>query len=629
MPRRWSLPVTPAQPCPPIPPVWRSRRSATLSPAGTVRGRPRALSGATGGRWQYWTHLTGSTPVRGGDIVPYGHFDDDRREYVITQPETPAALDQLPGHRGLLRHHLQHRRRLFVLPRRAAAPLDPLPLQQRPLRPRGPLPVPAGRLDRRVLVAVVAADADATSRLTSAATACPTRSSRRSHQGISAETLYFVPLGETLEVWRLRVRNERPRAGAALGLLLGGVLPLGRPGRRHQLPAQLQHRPRWRWRAASSTTRPSTANAATTSPTSPAPCRWPASTPSGRRSSAPTGAGTARWPSNGAGRRLDRPRLGAARVSPRAPRPGARREHERSFSSSVTPRTPSEKFDPPGSQTINKRAVRPVIEHWLQPATVEDGPQRLRDVLGRHAREPARDDARRRHRPDGQHMERVPVHGDFQPQPVGVVLRVGDRRGAWGSATRARTCSASSHMVPERRAAAHPRHRLDAAALRRRLPPVPAAHQAGQRRHRLGFQRRPALARPGRRRLPERDGRLRDPATSRSPTTTSPGARRPSTTTCAAASPTPSSGSARTGCPLIGRADWNDCLNLNCFSDDSRASPSRSPRTGRVEWPSRCSSPACSCSPQRRWRPSPRLSRRADEAAALERRGPPHGGGDR
>ncbi len=22
------------------------------------------------------------------------------------------------------------------------------------------------------------------------------------------------------------------------------------------------------------------------------------------------------------------------------------------------------------------------------------------------------------------------------------------------------------------------------------------------------------------------------------------------------------------GLPLIGRADWNDCLNLNCFSDE-------------------------------------------------------------
>ena len=33
--------------------------------------------------------------------------------------------------------------------------------------------------------------------------------------------------------------------------------------------------------------------------------------------------------------------------------------------------------------------------------------------------------------------------------------------------------------------------------------------------------------------------------------------------------------------PLIGRADWNDCLNLNCFST-TPGNPSRPPRTGRA-----------------------------------------------
>src|SRR5512138_667437 len=32
-----------------------------------------------------------------------------------------------------------------------------------------------------------------------------------------------------------------------------------------------------------------------------------------------------------------------------------------------------EKFDPPGSQTLNKRHVRPVIERWLRPETVAEG----------------------------------------------------------------------------------------------------------------------------------------------------------------------------------------------------------------------------------------------------------------
>ena len=40
-----------------------------------------------------------------------------------------------------------------------------------------------------------------------------------------------------------------------------------------------------------------------------------------------------------------------------------------------------------------------------------------------------------------------------------------------------------------------------------------------------------------------------------------------STSTCSAASATRSERLGPHGLPLIGRADWNDCLNLNCFSD--------------------------------------------------------------
>ncbi len=35
------------------------------------------------------------------------------------------------------------------------------------------------------------------------------------------------------------------------------------------------------------------------------------------------------------------------------------------------------------------------------------------------------------------------------------------------------------------------------------------------------------------------------------------------------------------GLPLIGRADWNDCLNLNCFSEHP-GEASRSPARARV-----------------------------------------------
>ena len=66
-------------------------------------------------------------------------------------------------------------------------------------------------------------------------------------------------------------------------------------------------------------------------------------------------------------------------------------------------------------------------------------------------------------------------------------------------------------LVPERAQGAHPRPRRDPVRQRRRVPPVPAAHQDGQRRDRLRLQRRPALARARRRRLPQGDRRHHDP----------------------------------------------------------------------------------------------------------------------
>ncbi len=50
-------------------------------------------------------------------------------------------------------------------------------------------------------------------------------------------------------------------------------------------------------------------------------------------------------------------------------------------------------------------------------------------------------------------------------------------------------------------------------------------------------------------------------------TTTSPELKSLFTTICSVPSATRLTGLDRHGLPLIGRADWNDCLNLNCFSD--------------------------------------------------------------
>ena len=63
---------------------------------------------------------------------PYGYFDDERREYVITRPDTPLPWLNYLGQDDFFGLCTQHRRRLHVLEGREAAPAHALPLQQRP-----------------------------------------------------------------------------------------------------------------------------------------------------------------------------------------------------------------------------------------------------------------------------------------------------------------------------------------------------------------------------------------------------------------------------------------------------------------------------------------------------------------
>ena len=164
-----------------------------------------------------------------------------------------------------------------------------------------------------------------------------------------------------------------------------------------------------------------------------------------------------------------------------------------------------DKFDPAGSQTINKRAVRPVIEHWLKPAAVEEGLQDLREywdgMLGKLAVST----------PDADTDRMVNIWNAYQCMVTFNLSRSasfyesGIGRGM-GFRDSSQDLLGFVHMVPARARQRMRGHRLHAIAVRRRLPPVPAADQAGQRRHRFGFQRRPAVARAGRHRLCEGDG---------------------------------------------------------------------------------------------------------------------------
>ena len=79
----------------------------------------------------------------------YGHFDDENREYVITRPDTPLPWINYLGSEAYFGLISNTAGGYSLLPRRPAAPPDPLPLQQRPPGHRRALPLPAGRRQRR------------------------------------------------------------------------------------------------------------------------------------------------------------------------------------------------------------------------------------------------------------------------------------------------------------------------------------------------------------------------------------------------------------------------------------------------------------------------------------------------
>jgi len=138
----------------------------------------------------------------------YGHFDDERREYVIDRPDTPLPWINYLGtesYFGIISNtaggysfYRDARLRRLTRYRYNNAPLD---------------------VGGRYVYLRDNASGDFWS-----ATWQPTQTEldsyecrhglsytkiSSSHTGLAAETLYFVPLGETLEVWRVRLTNNR------------------------------------------------------------------------------------------------------------------------------------------------------------------------------------------------------------------------------------------------------------------------------------------------------------------------------------------------------------------------------------------------------------------------------------
>ena len=81
-----------------------------------------------------------------------------------------------------------------------------------------------------------------------------------------------------------------------------------------------------------------------------------------------------------------------------------------------------EKFDPPDSQTVNKKTVKPVIAKYRKPRQCRCRLRAAARLLGRTARRLSGLDARHAHRPHGERLERLSVHGDVQHVALGVDL---------------------------------------------------------------------------------------------------------------------------------------------------------------------------------------------------------------
>ena len=350
------------------------------------------------------------------------------REYVITTPQDPVPVDQLPRVGELLRAGLAPGRRLLLLPRRAPAPPHALPLQQRPDRRRRPLLLHQRRRRR------TGRPASRRSSATLDSLRVPPRprlhaDHRRAQRRAAPSCCSSCRSGTPPRSTRSRSRTRHRRREAAEALLVRRVLPLERlrrqtnyqrnfaPARSRSTAARIYHKTEYRERrnhyafyhvnapVAGLRHRPRDASSASTT-------AW-----ASRRSSAEGRVVATRWPA--AGRRsrshgLDvdaRARRGEdLRLHARLRREPARREVGEARASSTRSRR-TQLIDAFSTTGAGRRGARSSSrDHWtrlLSNYTVESGDEKLE--------------------PDGQHLEPVPVHGHVQHVAQRLVLRDGHR----------------------------------------------------------------------------------------------------------------------------------------------------------------------------------------------------------
>ncbi len=494
----------------------------------------------------------------------YGHFDDEGREYVITRPDTPlpwinylgseAYFGIISNTAGGYSFYRDARLRRLTRYRYNNAPLD---LGGRYIYLRddesGEYWSPSWQPTQRDIE-------DYSCRHGLGYSIIGSR-----YRGIRAETLYFVPLGENLEVWRVRVTNERPTA-ASLSLFSSIEWCLWEANddatnfQRNYSIGQVEvedgviyHKTEYRER------RDHFAFFACSAPVA--------------------GYDTQRDAFLGPYRGWDRPivveqgkatdsvahgwqPMGSHHVKLDLA-PGETREIVFVLGYQENPK--HDKFDPPGSQTINKKRVKPIIARYLRAAVVQKAFENLRDywagMLGIVQVQTG-----------DEHVNRmVNIWNAYQCMVTfnmsrsASLFESGIGRGM-GFRDSNQDLLGFVHMVPARA-----RERiLEIAATQ--LPTGGAYHQyqpltkRGNNAAGSGFNDDPAwLVLAAAAYLKETgDTSILDEHV---PYDNKPASEAPLYEHLQRAIGYTLERLGPHGLPLIGRADWNDCLNLNCFSE--------------------------------------------------------------
>ncbi len=496
----------------------------------------------------------------------FGHFDDERREYVIDRPDTPlpwinylgteAYFGIISNTAGGYSFYRDARLRRLTRYRYNNAPMD---LGGRYLYLRDDsADQPAFWSPTWQPTQTELDDYECRHGLSY------TRIASR-YRGIKAETLYFVPLGETLEVWRLKVTNERDTevslsAFSSIEFCLWDAQDDATNYQRNFNTGQVEvvdgviyHKTEYRER------RDHFAYFACSEPLA--------------------GFDTAREAFLGPYRSWDRPIVvekgestgsiahgwqphGSHHVKLTL-QPGETREIGFVLGYAENPR--DAKFDPPGSQTLNKAAAQAKIASWLAQETVDAGFAALRDrweelLFGLQVETPDADTDRMVNIWNAyQNMVTFNMSRSTSLYESGIGRGMGFRDSN-------QDLLGFVHMIPERA-----RERiLDIAATQ--LPTGGAYHQyqpltkRGNNDIGSGFNDDPLWLILGVSAYIKETGdwSILDEQV---PFDNAPGSEQPLYEHLKLSLRYTLDRLGPHGLPLIGRADWNDCLNLNCFSD--------------------------------------------------------------